>query len=312
MSRKAIVVAGPTASGKSALALRVAEAFDGLVVNADSMQVYQTLSILTARPGPAEQARAPHRLYGILPPEALCSAGRWRGLAVAECEAAWREGKLPIVVGGTGLYLRALVDGLSPVPEVPDDVRANARGRFAEMGNLAFHALLAQHDPVMGARLHPGNSQRLVRAWEVLQATGRSLAEWQAEPPVDRLAADVATIVLVPPSETLYAACDRRFLEMVDRGAVEEVGTLRSLGLDRALPSMKALGVAELAAHLRGEISLQQAVAAAQRATRNYAKRQLTWFRHQMRADYPLPAQFSESFLPKILSFIRQFLLTKP
>ncbi len=306
-----VIVAGPTASGKSGLALKIAEAVDGIVVNADSMQVYDGLRILTARPSPEDERRVPHRLYGILPPSELCSAGRWCALAAAACEEAWRDGKVPVVVGGTGLYLRALMEGLSPIPEVPDDIRSDTRARFAAMGNAGFHAGLAELDPTMAARLHPSNSQRLMRAWEVLAATGRSLADWQAEPPVAPLAARFFTIALLPPRERLYARCDARFAAMIGQGALAEVGALLDRGLDPALPVLRALGVGELAAHLRGETSLAAAVTAAQQATRRYAKRQMTWFRHQLLADRGVDAQLSESLEDEILSIIRQFLLTE-
>ena len=176
-----VVITGPTAGGKSGLALALAEAFDGVVINADSMQVYRELRILTARPGADALARAPHRLYGVLPGREPCSAGRWREMALDEIAAARTEGRLPLVVGGTGLYLRALAEGLAPVPNLPEAVREAARARHADLGGAAFHAELAARDPVMAARLEPGDSQRLIRAWEVLEATGRSLADWQAQ-----------------------------------------------------------------------------------------------------------------------------------
>lgn len=305
-----IVIGGPTASGKSGLALAVAGEFAGVVINADSMQVYDALPILTARPGAAEQALLPHRLYGVLAPDDSCSAGRWRGLAAAECRAAWASGRLPVVVGGTGLYLKALTDGLSPIPDIPDAVRQAARDLFQHLGNQAFHGLLAARDPLTASRLAPGNSQRLMRAWEVLEATGRPLADWQREPPINRLDATVMSIVLLPPSAQLYPVCDGRFQRMVSVGALDEVRAFLARGVNPALPIGKALGLNQLADHLRGTCRLEAAVARAQRATRNYAKRQLTWFRHQMAAGTVVDAQFSESFLPKIFAFIRQFLLT--
>jgi tRNA dimethylallyltransferase len=310
VKNKLVVIAGPTASGKSALALAVAEEFGGMVINADSMQIYHTLRILTARPTPADEARVPHRLYGILSPTDLCSAGRWRSLAAAACDEAWSAGKLPVVVGGTGLYLRALLGGLSPIPDIPDDIRAATRARFAHLGNAAFHAGLAAVDPVMAARLHPANSQRLIRAWEVLAATGRSLADWQAQPPFTGLDAAAFTISVTPPRQLLYAGCDRRFLDMLERGAVDEVRALMALDLAHDLPAMRALGVPALIAYVKGEINRDEAVEEAQQATRNYAKRQLTWFRHQLSAQYVLDAQFSESLSGKIFSIIRLFLLT--
>jgi tRNA dimethylallyltransferase len=306
----AIVIAGPTASGKSGLALRMAEEFGGVIVNADSMQVYRGLTIITAGPSDADRARAPHVLYGVLDPATACSAAAWRDMAAAEMERAWAAGKLPVVVGGTGLYLRTLMQGISPVPEIPGDVREAARALLAERGAAAFHGLLAERDPVMAARLDPGNSQRLVRAWEVIEATGRSLAEWQAEPMEGAVSARWFSLALLPPRDALYAAIDGRFRGMVAAGALDEVAALMALNLDPALPAMKALGVPELMAHLRGELALEAAMAAAAQASRNYAKRQMTWFRHQLDASMTASEQLSESLPDKIFPIIRQFLLT--
>ncbi len=306
----AIVIAGPTASGKSGLALALAREFGGVVINADSMQVYAGLPILTAQPSAADQALVPHRLYGVLAPSELCSAARWRDLAAAEMEKAWAEGKLPIVVGGTGLYLRSLMQGLSPIPEIPDAVRNAVRRQLAELGNAAFHAHLAGRDPAMAARLEVGDSQRMVRALEVLEATGRSLADWQAEPLEGGVDAAWHSIALLPERDRLYAACDGRFQAMIAAGALDEVRAFRTLGLDPALPVMKALGLRELAAHLAGEIDLISAVASAQQATRNYAKRQCTWFRHQLNASETITEQLSESLIATIFLKIRQFPLT--
>lgn len=308
--RPALVVAGPTASGKSGLALRLACELGGVVINADSMQVYAGLPILTAQPSDADQAEAPHRLYGILSPAEICSAARWRDLAAAEMEAAWGAGRLPIVVGGTGLYIRSLMRGLSPIPDIPDPIRNAARARMAEMGNAAFHAALAERDPVMAARLEVGDSQRLSRAWEVLEATGRSLAEWQAEPMTGGVPAHWFTIALLPERDRLYAACDRRFRAMVKAGALDEAAAVARLGLDPALPAMKALGLRELTAYLAGEMALETAIAAACQATRNYAKRQRTWFRHQLNASETVSEQLSESLIATIFLKIRQFHLT--
>ncbi len=308
--KPAIVIAGPTASGKSGLALTIAREFDGVVINADSMQVYDALPLLTARPGPADMAQAPHRLYGILPPSEICSAARWRDLAAAEMDAAWAAGKLPVLTGGTGLYLRTAMEGISPVPEIPDAIRAQARARLAEMGNQAFHNLLAKRDPEMAERLDPGNSQRLSRAWEVLEATGRSLAEWQAEPREGAVAARWLTLVLAPARPRLYAQCDARFRVMMAAGALDEVRAFEPLRLAPDLPIGKALGRRELARHLAGELDLESAVAAAQQATRNYAKRQATWFRHQIDASIAVSEQLSESLIATIFLKIRQHLLT--
>lgn len=310
-----VIVGGPTTSGKSALALALGAAFRGTVINADSMQVYRDLAVLTARPRPEEMAGIPHRLYGVLDAADPCSAERWRGLAEAEIAAASGEGRVSLLVGGTGLYFRALLEGLAPVPEIPPAVRQAARALHAELGGERFHGVLAERDPVVAARLPPADTQRLIRAYEVVVATGRSLDEWQlAQPVLER--PPVAAVLLMPPRATLHAGIDRRFQEMMETGALDEVRALLDRRLPADLPAMKAVGVPELARHLAGELSLDGAIAAAQQATRRYAKRQVTWFRHQMPPPEEVPtlrldAQFSESLLPEIFSFIRHFLLTR-
>lgn len=307
-----IVVGGPTASGKSALALDLAEALDGVVINADSMQVYAELAILTARPGPADLARAPHRLYGELPAATRCSVAAWCDMALAEIGLAQKAGQRPIVVGGTGLYLRALTEGLSPVPPVPEGIRRATVELHETLGGEAFHEELMRWDPKMAQRLAPGDSQRMIRAWEVMVATNRSLADWQLEagsgPPPGMV---FDWVVLAPPRDVLYAACDGRFRAMVAAGALEEARALLALDLDPELPAMKAVGVPELAAHLRGEIELEAAIARAQQATRNLAKRQTTWFRHQTPAAearvqrcHVVDAQYSEKIAAETLSFL--------
>ncbi len=311
MTVPVVVVAGPTASGKSALALALAQRFDGVVVNADSMQLYRELEILTDRPGPAALARAPHALYGVVGAAETCSAGRWRTLAHGEIERARRERRVPIVTGGTGLYLRALTVGLAAIPDVPPAVRNSARERIAALGGAAFHAELARRDPVMAARLTATDSQRLTRAWEVLEATGQSLAEWQdgpdEGPPADWR---FYTIRLAPPREAVYAACDARFDRMVERGAVAEARALATLGLDPGLPAMKAVGVPPLIRFVEGEISFEEARRRVQRDTRRFARRQTTWFGNQMAPTLTLSAQYSESLNSKIFSLISNFLLT--
>ena len=303
-----ILLAGPTASGKSALAVALARRVGGVVINADSMQVYRELRVVTARPTPADEAAVPHRLYGVMSASEACSAARWRVLAMAEIAAAGGRGQVPIVVGGGGLYLRALVRGLAPVPDVPPPARDEARARHARLGGDAFHAALAERDPVMAARLHAGDTQRLIRAWEVIAATGRSLADWQALPPEDPLDAPLYTVLAAPERVALYAACDARFERMLADGALEEVAALDALGLDGRLPAMKALGVPALRSHLRGEIPLPQARVAAQQATRNYAKRQLTWFRHQITAELTLSGGSGDAQL--LIEGVERFLLT--
>jgi len=307
-----LIVAGPTASGKSTLALAIAEEFGGTIINADSMQVYRDLAVLTARPGPAEEARAPHRLYGVIDAAESCSAGRWRELALGEIAAAQAAGRLPIVVGGTGLYLEALVHGIAAVPPVPPDVRAASRALHAEIGGIAFHARLAERDPAAAARLLPSDTQRVVRAYEVVTATGRPLGAWQREAVEPSCASAAAAVVLLPPRDVLYAACDARVLAMVERGAVDEVRALLARGLSPALPAMKAVGMRELGAWIAGQTDRAMALAATQQETRRYAKRQYTWLRHRMTdlRRLTVGAQFSESFLPEIFAFIRRELLT--
>jgi len=309
-----LLITGPTASGKSRLAVAVAEEFRGTVINADSMQVYRDLAVLTARPGQAELARAPHRLFGVLDASELCSAARWLELAEAEIATASRAERLPVLVGGTGLYLKALLSGLAPVPPIPAEVRRAARALHREIGGERFHGALAARDPAGAARLNPGDTQRLIRAYEVVAATGRSLSDWQREQ-ARATRAGVAAIVLLPPREELYAAIDARFAAMASAGALGEVRTLMARNLAPDLPALKAVGLPELAQHLRGEMTLEGAIKATQQASRRYAKRQMTWLRTQLPPPTELPthtirAQFSESQLPDIFAFIRQRLLT--
>ena len=280
-----LVIGGPTASGKSGLALAWARRAGGVVINADSMQVYADLRIVTARPSEADEAEAPHTLYGIVPASMRMSAARWRELALVEIDRAHVAGRLPIIVGGTGLYLRSLMHGLSDIPDIPAEVRQSAMALQAEIGSPALHERLAAIDPVTASRLHPTDSQRLIRAWEVVQATGRSISDWQAAPPTDvPTHLSFTTLVVEPPRPRLYAQCDRRFLIMLEQGAEQEVSALMAQNLDPSLPAMKALGVPEIAAILSGALTRQAATERAQQLTRNYAKRQLTWFRNQMPA----------------------------
>ena len=301
MSKKVIVVAGPTASGKSALALGVAEQLGGTVINADSMQVYRDLAVVTARPGPEDLARAPHRLYGTLDGAELCSAARWAELARQEIDAA--EG-LPILCGGTGLYLRTLLYGIAPVPEIPDEIRKAARQRHAEIGGEAFRDALARLDPAAAAKLHAGDSQRLIRAYEVVAATGLTLAAWQAAQPPAETGLSPEIFTLLPPRDVLYDAIDRRFAGMVGAGALDEVEALVARGLDPELPVMKAVGVPELSAYLAGRIPLESAISQAQQASRRYAKRQFTWFRHQMPGALVINEKYSINLIGQICQII--------
>ena len=278
----AVLIAGPTASGKSALALKLARDYGGAVINADAMQVYRELRVLSARPDADEEALAPHYLYGFVSAFEPFSVGRWLDAAKAALDDARAKGLTPIVVGGTGLYFAALLNGLAPIPEIHASIRVEARQKLTELGNERFHAELSARDPAMGAKLNPGDSQRLVRAWEVIEATGQSLAEWQALKGAPILTGDLARFVLKPNRDWLIERIARRFREMVANGALEEVRALRDGGLSADLPAARALGVPQLAAHLAGQLTLDQAIEQAVIQTRQYAKRQMTWFRHQM------------------------------
>lgn len=307
-----VVLAGPTGSGKSRLALAIAEAFAGTVINADALQVYGELRILTARPTAADEARVPHRLYGILKADDGCSAGRWRELALAAIAEARHAGRLPIVTGGSGLYLEALLKGLAPVPPVPAAVRAAAVARLTAVGGAAFRDELARLDPDAAARLPAGDRQRLVRAWEVVTATGRTLAAWQRQPPpadaTPPLAGRIATLLLLPPRQILYPALDARFDRMLAAGALAEAAAVARLAAH--LPLAKAVGVRPLVAHLQGGVPLAAACATAKGETRRYAKRQMTWLRHRLAADIVANQQLSESVQAALFAFIRRFLLT--
>ena len=293
-----LVIGGPTASGKSGLALSVARRKNGVIINADSMQMYDGLGILTAQPSQEDLSAAPHRLYATLQPDDICSAARWRDIALAEIDRVNAEGKFPIIVGGTGFYIRTLLSGISPVPEIAPEIRDRLNARQKEIGNPAFHAELQKRDPAMAEKLNPYNTQRLVRAMEVLEGTGKSLAEWQAlppEPPPAHLKFITAT--LVPPREKLYAQCDARFGIMLKQGALEQVREFMNTATP-GMPLAKALGYPELSSHLAGNISLTDAISLAQQSTRNYAKRQTTWFRNQMVPDITLDAPDAEKILP--------------
>ena len=280
---RAVLIAGPTASGKSALALKLADKLGGVIVNADSMQVYRDLRIITARPNAQEEARLPHRLYGHVDAAENYSVGRWCIDVRAALAEAERAGRLPIVVGGTGLYFKALTQGLAAGPPVPAEIRAAVRARLEAEGATTLHAELARRDPAMAARLKPGDRTRIARALEVLEATGRSLAEWHGEGmPAILNPEHAAKIFLEPDRAELHRRIDARFDAMLAAGALAEVRALAARGLDPLLPAMKAHGVPWLRRHLRGEITLEAAAAGAKQDTRRYTKRQLTWFRHQM------------------------------
>jgi len=278
------LIAGPTASGKSALALALAEARHGTIVNADSAQVYRDLQVVSARPSEAEERRAPHRLYGYRDGAEPCSAADWAEDAKAAIAEAHADGRLPILCGGTGLYLRTLLDGIAPVPPIDPAVRAAVRA----LPVAEAHALLTREDPQAAARLRPSDTTRVARALEVIRSTRRSLADWQGER-TGGLGDGIRLrpLLLLPPRDWLYARCDRRFEEMMSDEGLAEISSLLERSLSPTLPVMRAIGVREIAGFLRGETRRDEALAAGRQATRRYAKRQYTWFAHQPPADWP-------------------------
>lgn len=285
--KNAILIAGPTASGKSALALDLAERRGGVVVNTDSMQGYSVLDVLTARPEAADLARAPHYLYGHVHPATAYSTGAWLRDVMKLIEDGTFSERPVIFVGGTGLYFRALAEGISEMPDIPQRVRDRWRYELKEQGAVKLHGLLLREDSAAAMMLKPTDSQRVVRALEVLDASGRSILEWQAErgqPLIDRESARF--LVIEPDRAALVARIDKRFDQMLDKGALDEVKRLAALGLDPELPAMKAIGVRELQAAMAGEIGFPEAIERAKIATRQYSKRQTTWFRHQLGPEW--------------------------
>lgn len=310
----ALIVAGPTASGKSALALTLAERLHGTIINADAMQVYRELRIITARPAAGDEARTPHALYGVRPATEPGSVAWWRDAALATMDNARAEGRLPILTGGTGLYFASLTDGIAAFPNPSPTAREEARRLLKDIGPAALHARLAESDPATAARLRPTDSQRIARAWEVWRSTGRGLAAWQttaSQPAPWRFTA----VLLDPPRAELRAAIATRLTAMLRDGAVEEVRAFLALNLDPALPAMRAHGVPELAAHLRGELTLEQTTRRIELVTGQYTKRQATWFRHHSLADrshtHTIHAriahsqQYSERNNPQFWEFIK-------
>ncbi|MGE4047420.1 MAG: tRNA (adenosine(37)-N6)-dimethylallyltransferase MiaA [Acetobacteraceae bacterium] len=311
----ALIVAGPTASGKSALALDLAERLDGTIINADSMQVYRDLRVITARPSPQEEARVPHCLYGIRPASEAGSVAWWRGEALAAMADARAQGRLPILTGGTGMYFLSLTDGLAEIPSPTPEARAEARRLLAGQGPEALHAGLMKVDPATAARLHPSDSQRIARAWEVWRSTGQGLAAWQNRRG-PRAPWRFAAVLLDPPREALRAAIATRFAAMLRDGALQEVSALLAQHLDPSLPAMRAHGVPELSAHLRGEITLAEAGRRTELVTGQYTKRQATWFRHHslagagmtltIHARFTNFAQLSERNTEDLFAFIQR------
>ena len=280
------LIYGPTASGKSSLALSLAEQNDGVVINADSMQIYDALHILTAHPSEQEQAQCPHKLYGALSPDESCSAARWKDMASAQISETLAAGKTPLIVGGTGFYFKSLIEGLSPIPDVPSEIRDQVMSIQEEMGNPDFYHALSKKDPSIADKLNPNDTQRLIRAWEVLEHSGKSITYWQSlpseGPPADW---NFIHHFVNPPRDELYERCNARFDLMMEMGAIDEVKSLSKridegeLSADSLIT--KALGYEPIRAFLSQEMSLEEAKEQSKRDTRHYAKRQLTWFNNQ-------------------------------
>jgi tRNA dimethylallyltransferase len=303
------LIAGPTASGKSALALRLAEIADGTVINADSAQVYRDLRVLTARPSSEEEARAPHSLYGHVDAARAGTAPEWAADARREINEAHRHGRLPILVGGTGLYIRTLIDGIAPIPPIEEAIRAEIRA----LPVAETHALLAEVDPPAAERLSPNDTTRVARALEVVRSTGRTLAEWQSEK-IGGIADTIRLVPLIlsPPRDWLRARCDARFETMLATGAVDEATTLIARALDPALPAMRAIGVSEIGEWVGGRIERATMVARAQAATRQYAKRQQTWFSRQPPEAWPrISAQLDAEKIGHLAIKLRAEALTR-
>jgi tRNA dimethylallyltransferase len=287
-----VVIAGPTASGKSALSLALAQQNGGVIVNADSAQIYRDLPILSAAPSQDECAIAEHRLYGVQDGALPYSAADWAGMARLEIADIHASGRIPILAGGTGLYLRTLLEGIAPVPAIEPEVRRRVRETAVEENRAKLEAL----DPEAAARLNAADTARINRALEVILSTGRTLGEWQKQRE-GGIGSDVElrALILLPPRDWLYARCDERFARMMEQGAIEEVQALLARGLNPNLPVMRGIGVREIAAYLSGELSLAETIAAGQQATRRYAKRQYTWFAHQPPAEWPRFAEALDS-----------------
>lgn len=285
--KNAILIAGPTASGKSALALDIAERKGGVIVNTDSMQGYSVLDVLTARPSAAETARVPHYLYGHVHPSTAYSTGAWLRDVTGLIAEGIFSGRPAVFVGGTGLYFRALAEGISDMPDIPPSVRERWRYELKEQGAERLHRVLMHQDSAVAMQLRPTDGQRIVRALEVLDASGRSILEWQAargQPLIDR---DSARFLVIEPDRgELVARIGARFDQMLDKGALDEVRQLMALDLDPNLPAMKAIGVRELQAAMAGHMGFPQAIERAKIATRQYAKRQTTWFKHQLGPEW--------------------------
>ena len=283
---KAVIICGPTGAGKSSLALNLAEKFEGVIINADSIQIYREIKILSGRPTSDDYRQAPHRLYGIMSIFKPCTLGIWRKMALETIKECELSGRLPIICGGTGLYIKFLLNELSAIPEISPSIKLEAREKLKELGNENFRELLSKNDPASASRIKSGDTNRLLRAWEVFTATTKPLSYWHKKSRKAGSQHKFFKVCLMPERKALYSICDQRFLEFVEQGAVEEARAFDFITASPELPASKTLGLLELIKYTKGELELSDAVEQAQRATRRYAKRQLTWFRHQLDEDF--------------------------
>ena len=283
---KAVIICGPTGAGKSSLALNLAEKFEGVIINADSVQIYREIKILSGRPTSDDYRKAPHRLYGIMSIFKPCTLGIWRKMALETIKECELSGRLPIICGGTGLYIKFLLNELSAIPEISPSIKLEAREKLKELGNENFRELLSKNDPASASRIKSGDTNRLLRAWEVFTATTKPLSYWHKKSRKAGSQHKFFKVCLMPERKALYSICDQRFLEFVEQGAVEEARAFDFITASPELPASKTLGLLELIKYTKGELELSDAIAQAQRATRRYAKRQLTWFRHQLDEDF--------------------------
>lgn len=304
---KVIIVAGPTASGKSAMAIDIARALDGVVINADSMQVYKGMPIITAAPTEEDKQKAPHRLYEIYEPTFRGNVAMWLKLASEEIKKVWAEGKVPVVVGGTGLYIENLMEGVTPVAEIDEKIRKKVEALVQKEGLAAVHQKLSEVDPASGKKININDSSRIKRAYEVYLSTGKPFSEWQKQPRVHYLPeARFFVIKICPPTDELDKLAYERFDKMVQCGALEEVECLYKQKIDDQLPAMKALGVPELIEHFKGKTAIYEAIQNAKLHTRQYAKRQRTWFKNKLKADYTFLKCYKGDFPKEILALLKK------
>ncbi len=311
MNKKTIILSGPTASGKSALALFIAQKFDAVIINCDSKQLYKEIPIITAQPTADEMAQIPHELYGCISVAEHCSVGRWIDMVKPVIDKTHADGKIPMLVGGTGMYIKYLTEGIPQMPDIDEEIRTQVRAQIQEEGSAVTHTKLAAIDPDIAAKLEPGDSQRIARAMEVIRQTGKSLLYWQQQKAEAIYPADsFIKFFLSPPREKVYENCNSRFVKMLDAGLMDEMKALDAMQLDPELPSMRSHGVPEMLAYLHGNMTLEEAVEQSQQNTRHYIKRQFTWFRNQMKDTVCLDDFDIDAVKTKMLKELKQFLLT--